>query len=105
MTRPHSQISSMIKLYGQASANANKLIMKDGNGNGILSEGECGDRPVDPMRPSTLLPHPRVSVCLFMINYTHHSRHLPRAGQPGCHALHWRAGNLWDGPLRDKSAG
>ena len=25
MTRPHSQISSMIKLYGQASASANKV--------------------------------------------------------------------------------
>ena len=25
MTRPHSQISSMIKLYGQASAGANKV--------------------------------------------------------------------------------
>jgi hypothetical protein len=25
MTRPHSQISSMIKLYGQANASANKV--------------------------------------------------------------------------------
>jgi hypothetical protein len=50
-------------------------------------------------------PIPRVSVCLFMINYTHHSRHLPRAGQPGCHALHWRAGNLWDGPFAGQICG
>jgi hypothetical protein len=52
MTRPHSQISSMIKLYGQASASANKVDHERWQWKRVSRGGRKNDWPVPRKAPN-----------------------------------------------------
>ena len=74
MTRPHSQISSMIKLYGQASASANKVDHERWQRKRVSRGGRKNDSSHHEFAPLGRDPSPRLPAWMAAMLINHAER-------------------------------